>query len=181
MLLQYGTHICIRGGSGSEGAKHVIIPILLFSEFCRFIAEFCRINILVFHPKFCIPRLQNGGDSSAVFWRCISYKGTGTCNIYTGRINQFVYINTLENNILASTFSLDNNNLFEIFKCCCDLALDFSYFKNNCAQRYNFFTNTVVNGWNVLGVDEFEAQSNDIDSKPSLYSFTSLTTTSGTE
>ncbi|RNA21130.1 hypothetical protein BpHYR1_054063 [Brachionus plicatilis] len=31
----------------SEGSKHVLIPNLLFSEFCRFIAEFFRISILV--------------------------------------------------------------------------------------------------------------------------------------
>jgi hypothetical protein len=54
-----------------------------------------------FHPKFCTPRLQNGGGSAGI-WGCISYKGTGICNIYTGRINQFVYINTLENNLLPS-------------------------------------------------------------------------------
>ncbi|RNA15527.1 hypothetical protein BpHYR1_010891 [Brachionus plicatilis] len=29
-----------------------------------------------FHPKFCIPRLQNGGGSAGI-WGCISYKGTG--------------------------------------------------------------------------------------------------------
>ncbi|RNA41549.1 hypothetical protein BpHYR1_007399 [Brachionus plicatilis] len=48
-----------------------------------------------FYPKFCIciPRLQNG------VWLCISHKGTGICNIYTGRINQFHYIKTLENNL----------------------------------------------------------------------------------
>ena len=32
----------------------------------------------------------------------------------------------------------------------------------NCAQRYHFFTNRVVNGWNKLEVDAVEAQSCDI-------------------
>lgn len=54
-----------------------------------------------YHPKFCTPRLQKGGGSAGI-WGCISYKGTGVSNIYTGRINQHVYINTLENNLLPS-------------------------------------------------------------------------------
>ncbi|CAF0915392.1 unnamed protein product [Brachionus calyciflorus] len=62
-----------------------------------------------FHPKFCIPRLQNGGGSAGI-WGCISYKGTGISNIYTGRINQFVYINTLENNLLPSVELLFEQN-----------------------------------------------------------------------
>ena len=54
-----------------------------------------------YHPKFCLPRLQNGGGSVGI-WGCINYKGTGCCTIYTGRINQFVYKNTLENELLPS-------------------------------------------------------------------------------
>lgn len=68
-----------------------------------------------FHPKFCIPRLQNGGGSAGI-WGCISYKGTGICNIYTGRINQFVYINTLENNLLPSVELLFEPNDTWIFQ-----------------------------------------------------------------
>ncbi|RNA37399.1 transposable element Tcb1 transposase [Brachionus plicatilis] len=60
---------------------------------------------VIFHPKFCIPRLQTGGISAGL-WGCISYKGTVICNIYTRRINQFVYINTLENNLLPSSLGL---------------------------------------------------------------------------
>ncbi|RNA00859.1 hypothetical protein BpHYR1_031753 [Brachionus plicatilis] len=42
-----------------------------------------------FHPKFCIPRLQNGRGLAGI-WGCISYKGTGICYIYTGPINHFI-------------------------------------------------------------------------------------------
>ncbi|RMZ99116.1 hypothetical protein BpHYR1_007016, partial [Brachionus plicatilis] len=55
------------------------------------------------------PELQNGGGSAGI-WRCISYKDTGICNIYTGRINQFVNINTLENNLLSSVELLFESN-----------------------------------------------------------------------
>ncbi|RNA27687.1 hypothetical protein BpHYR1_020726 [Brachionus plicatilis] len=70
---------------------------------------------LIFHQKFCIPRLQNGGGSAGI-WRCISYKGTGICNIYTGRINQFVNINTLENNLLSSVELLFESNDPRVFQ-----------------------------------------------------------------
>ncbi|CAF0809441.1 unnamed protein product [Brachionus calyciflorus] len=45
--------------------------------------------------------LQNGGGSAGI-WGCISSKGTGVCNIYTGRTNQYVYKETLENHLLPS-------------------------------------------------------------------------------
>ncbi|RNA02411.1 Transposable element Tc3, partial [Brachionus plicatilis] len=48
-----------------------------------------------------IGQLQNGGGSAGI-WGCISYKGTGISNIYTGRINQYVNINTLKNILLPS-------------------------------------------------------------------------------
>ena len=54
-----------------------------------------------YHPKFCLPKLQNGGGSVGI-WGCINHKGTGCCSIYTGRINQFVYMDTLENQLLPS-------------------------------------------------------------------------------
>lgn len=54
-----------------------------------------------YHPKFCVPRVQKGGGSVGI-WGCISHKGTGCCNLYDGRINQYVYIETLENNLIPS-------------------------------------------------------------------------------
>ncbi|RMZ99219.1 hypothetical protein BpHYR1_010164, partial [Brachionus plicatilis] len=48
------------------------------------------------HSKFCLPELQNAGGSVGI-WGCINHKGAGCCSIYTGRINQFVYMDTLEN------------------------------------------------------------------------------------
>ncbi|RNA06125.1 transposable element Tcb1 transposase [Brachionus plicatilis] len=51
-----------------------------------------------YHSKFCLPKLQNGGGSVG----CINHRGTGCCSIYTGRINQFVYMDTLENQLLPS-------------------------------------------------------------------------------
>ncbi|RMZ98608.1 minos transposase [Brachionus plicatilis] len=40
------------------------------------------------------------------FWGCISNKGTGVCNIYTGRINQFIF--GLESGILENFNKLKN-------------------------------------------------------------------------
>lgn len=54
-----------------------------------------------YHSRFCLPRLQNGGGSVGI-WGCISHKGVGQCSIYTGRINQFVYKETLENKLLPT-------------------------------------------------------------------------------
>ncbi|CAF0974931.1 unnamed protein product [Brachionus calyciflorus] len=48
-----------------------------------------RLNNEKYHPKFCVPRLQNGGGSAGI-WGCISSKGTGVCNMDTGRNNQYV-------------------------------------------------------------------------------------------
>ncbi|RNA06764.1 transposase [Brachionus plicatilis] len=67
---------------------------VIFSDESNF-EVFNRKSNVIFHPKFCIPRLQNGGGSAGI-WGCISFKGTSKCNINTGRINQFVYINTFE-------------------------------------------------------------------------------------
>ena len=51
--------------------------------------------------KFCTPRVQGGGGSAGI-WGCISHKGTGCSSIYTGRINQFNYKDTLENSLIPS-------------------------------------------------------------------------------
>ena len=55
-----------------------------------------------FSTRFVIPRLQGGGGSAGI-WGCITNKGTGVCDVYTGRINQFSYIKCLEECLLPST------------------------------------------------------------------------------
>ena len=54
-----------------------------------------------FDNKFVVPRLQGGGGSAGI-WGCFSFRGTGVCNVYTGRINQYSYISTLENCLIPS-------------------------------------------------------------------------------
>ena len=46
--------------------------------------------------RYVIPRLQ-GSCGLAGIWGCTSHKGPGPSNIYTGRINQYSYKDTLEN------------------------------------------------------------------------------------
>ena len=53
-------------------------------------------------PQYCVPRVQGGGGSAGI-WGCISFKGTGVPYIYSGRMNQQVYIDTMENCLLPST------------------------------------------------------------------------------
>jgi len=55
-----------------------------------------RLRCEKYEPRFCTPCVQGGGGSAGI-WGCISHKGTGVSNIYTGRINQYTYKNTLEN------------------------------------------------------------------------------------
>ena len=61
-------------------------------------------------PRFIVPRLQGGGGSAGI-WGCFSYAGTGVSKIYSGRINQHLYINTLEECLIPSAQLLigDNN------------------------------------------------------------------------
>ena len=54
-----------------------------------------------FDNKFVVPRLQGGGGSAGI-WGCFSFRGTGVYNVYTGRINQYSYISTLENCLIPS-------------------------------------------------------------------------------
>lgn len=51
--------------------------------------------------RFCQPRVQGGGGSVGI-WGCISHNGTGVCHVYTGRINQHSYMDTLENALKPS-------------------------------------------------------------------------------
>jgi hypothetical protein len=60
-----------------------------------------RLRSEKYEPRFCTPCVQGGGGSAGI-WGCISHKGTGVCQIYTGRINQYTYKTTLENCLLPS-------------------------------------------------------------------------------
>lgn len=62
-------------------------------------------------PRYVVPRLQGGGGSVGI-WGCISFKGTGVGNIYTGRINQVSYIECLENCLLPSIDLLAENQYY---------------------------------------------------------------------
>ena len=63
-----------------------------------------------FESRMCVPRLQGGGGSVGI-WGCFSFKGTGVCNIYTGRINQFIYRDVLEDCLKPSVEILQNDVL----------------------------------------------------------------------
>ena len=52
-----------------------------------------------YEERFCV---QGGGGLIGI-WGCISHKGIGFQNIYTGRINQYIYKKTLENKLLPTT------------------------------------------------------------------------------
>ena len=54
-----------------------------------------------FLPRYCQAVVQAGGGSAGI-WGCISHKGTGCCEVYTGRIDQYRYAETLENAMLPS-------------------------------------------------------------------------------
>ncbi len=60
-------------------------------------------------PRFITPRLQGGGGSAGI-WGCFSHAGTGVSRIYTGRINQYLYIDTLEECLLPSAQLLIGGN-----------------------------------------------------------------------
>ena len=54
-----------------------------------------------FKERFCVTRMQGGGGSVGI-WGCFSHKGTGSYNIYNGRINQYNYNETLESKVLPT-------------------------------------------------------------------------------
>ena len=54
-----------------------------------------------YNKRYVVPRVQGGGGSVGI-WGCISFKGTGCCKVYSGRMNQFMYKETLENELLPS-------------------------------------------------------------------------------
>lgn len=68
-----------------------------------------------YHPKFCVPRVQKGGGSVGI-WGCMSYEGVGCCSLYSERINQFIYMETLEDHLIPSVqlfFEHDQEWIFQ--------------------------------------------------------------------
>ena len=57
-----------------------------------------------YKERFCIPRVQGVGGSIGI-WECISHKGIGFQNIYTERIYQYNFKETLENKLLPTAKS----------------------------------------------------------------------------
>ena len=46
-------------------------------------------------------RVQGGGGSIGI-WDCLTYDGIGLCNLYQGKMDQFGYIDTLRNSLIAT-------------------------------------------------------------------------------
>jgi len=68
-----------------------------------------------FHSRFIVPRLQGGGGSVGI-WGCITYHGPGLSLLYDGRMNQYNYIETLENASIPTRnifFSGDDQWVFQ--------------------------------------------------------------------
>ena len=60
-----------------------------------------RLNNEKYLSHYCRPKVQYGERLIGI-WGCVSSKGTGVPFIHEGRINQKIYINTLENCLLPS-------------------------------------------------------------------------------
>ena len=67
---------------------------VIFSDESNFEVVNCKSRLIIkrlagekFKEHFCVPRIQGGGGSVGI-WGCFSHKGTGSYNIYNGRINQ---------------------------------------------------------------------------------------------
>lgn len=48
-----------------------------------------------------MPRKQGGGGSLGI-WGCIGELGTGCCTVFPGRMNQWIYLDVLENQLMPS-------------------------------------------------------------------------------
>ena len=67
------------------------------------------------NSRFIVPRLQGGGGSVGI-WGCITYHGPGLSLLYNGRMNQYNYIETLENTLIPTRdifFSGDDQWVFQ--------------------------------------------------------------------
>ena len=54
-----------------------------------------RLDSEKYDRRMCVPRLQGGGGSVGI-WGCFSLNGTGVSSIYTGRINQYAYMEVFD-------------------------------------------------------------------------------------
>ena len=99
-----------------DWAKVIFLDESNFEVFNRkgkvFVRRFANQKYL---NKMCVPRLQGGGGSVGI-WGCFSFEGTGVNSIYTGRINQEVYQNVLENCLKPSIELLQANTEDWIFQ-----------------------------------------------------------------
>lgn len=68
-----------------------------------------------YEPRFIQQRVQAGGGSIGI-WGCISMRGTGVSKIYSGRMDQYLYIDTLENELMPSVELLVDSDHHWIFQ-----------------------------------------------------------------
>jgi hypothetical protein len=61
-----------------------------------------RLSTEKYHPRYCVPRIQGGGGSLGI-WGCISNEGTGCLKCFSGRMNQNLHQDTLENFMIQSS------------------------------------------------------------------------------
>lgn len=65
--------------------------------------------------RYCKPRVQGGGGSVGI-WGCMSGSDTGVSNIYSGRLNAYLYEEILENGLVPSKdllFSGDDDWIYQ--------------------------------------------------------------------
>ena len=62
-----------------------------------------------YNDRFIVPRLQGGGGSVGI-WGCITYDGPGLYKLYDGRIDKHMYIETLENQLISTSYVFFSNS-----------------------------------------------------------------------
>lgn len=67
------------------------------------------------HPKFLLPKLQGGGGSIGVFGM-MSWHGVDGCRVYQGHMDQWKYMDTLDEILLKAISEAENNNQELIFQ-----------------------------------------------------------------
>ncbi len=68
-----------------------------------------------YESRFIKQRVQAGGGSVGI-WGAISSNGTGVCQVYSGRMDQYLYIDTLENAMLPSRDLLIDDHMNWIYQ-----------------------------------------------------------------
>ena len=61
--------------------------------------------------KYTIPTVNHGGES-LMFWRCVSYQGTGNLVKIDGKINTACYQKILEENLYSSAWKLHTGHIW---------------------------------------------------------------------